>query len=135
MARRMSVFMTIDAVEAEIKTVTRRHEDTWIDLKAGDPLTLIEKGQGLAKGEKQRIIKEAEVTDVDVIPLYPLGMDEVRLEGLWDRACREIVGTDLTPTLWFAQFWMAGHGYKATDDPRRVRCRRIEWRYLKDGAR
>lgn len=31
---------------------------------------------------------------------------------------------------WFCTFWLMGHGYKATDDPANVMCRRIEWRYL-----
>lgn len=31
---------------------------------------------------------------------------------------------------WFCSFWLAGHGYRATDDPAAVNCRRIRWRYL-----
>lgn len=50
MPRRMSCSMTVDAVRDRSKTVTRRHVDTWRDLKPGDRLVLIEKGMGLPKG-------------------------------------------------------------------------------------
>ena len=39
--------MTVEAVRNRQKVVTRRHVDTWKTLKAGDRLTLIEKGMGL----------------------------------------------------------------------------------------
>lgn len=62
MARRMSCSLTIDAVRERRKTVTRRQVDTWTTLKAGDCLTLIEKGMGLPKGAKQVVLAEVEVT-------------------------------------------------------------------------
>jgi hypothetical protein len=60
----MSCSMTIAAVRNQTKTVTRRHVDTWTNLKPGDRLTLIEKGMGLAKGEKQVVLAEVEIIDV-----------------------------------------------------------------------
>jgi hypothetical protein len=115
---RMSVSMTLDAVRERRKTVTRRHVDTWVKLKAGDRLVLIEKGQGLKKGEHQVVITEVEVVSVEVIPLAPLSWSEVDREGFagW-----------LTSR--FCTFWMNGHGYRGAD-PFSVKCRRIEWRYL-----
>lgn len=59
----MSCSMTIDAVRARTKTVTRRHIDTWRNLRAGDRLTLIEKGMGLAKGERQVVLAEVEIVE------------------------------------------------------------------------
>ena len=133
----MSVSLTLDAVRARTKTVTRRHVDTWRTLAPGDRLTLIEKGTGLPKGAKQVIVAEVEVVDVRVLPLWPIGWDELRAEGLWDRA-RQVMDdldSDETPSEWFCRFWLAGHGHNAADDPSEVMCRRIEWRYLdEDGG-
>lgn len=70
MSRRMSCSMTIDAVRNRTKTVTRRHVDTWQNLKPGDRLTLIEKGMGLPKGATQVILAEVEIVSVWVEPLY-----------------------------------------------------------------
>ena len=64
MPRRMSCSITVDAVRARTKTVTRRHASTWATLKPGDRLTLIEKGMGLKRGEKQVVLAEVEVEDV-----------------------------------------------------------------------
>jgi len=120
MSRRMSCSMTIDAVRAHTKTVTRRHVDTWTTLKPGDRLTLIEKGMGLPKGEKQVVLAEVEIVDVRVesigdIIVEPFG------------TARE--GLDHMGPADFISFWLHGHGYRrvfSIDIP----CRRIEWRYL-----
>lgn len=124
MSRRMSVSMTVDAVRARRKTVTRRHPDTWKDLKPGDRLTLIEKGMGLPKGAKQVIVCEVEIVDVRVEPLWEVTDEEVIREGFttddWG---------DEIPTVWFSRFWLRGHretGWGTTP------VRRIEWRYLDD---
>lgn len=132
--KRMSVWMTRDAVRQRIKTVTRRHVATWKDLQAGDHLALIEKGQGLRKGERQVVICEVEVIDVRVEPLHHVTEYEVALEGLLAEAlaaCDGIPGA--TPAEWFIGFWLAGHGYRSTvAEAMSVECRRIEWRYLDD---
>lgn len=125
---RMSVSMTLEAVRERRKTVTRRHEDTWVKLKAGDRLVLIEKGQGLKKGEHQVVVTEVEVTSVRVEPVTLMtsdvryGRQECALEGL----------PQMTPDE-FVAFWAKGHKERLHDDeglPLRPKCRRIEWRYL-----
>lgn len=82
MPRRMSCSLTIDAVKERRKTVTRRHVDTWQTLKAGDRLTLIEKGMGLRKGEHQVVLAEVEVVDVAVEPVDDVDAADVEREGL-----------------------------------------------------
>lgn len=130
MTRRMSVFLTQDAVRAQIKTVTRRGHETWTDLAPGDRLVLIEKGQGLKAGERQVVVAEVEVVDVRVERLSRVTAEEVRLEGLAHEATEAVyAGTHDTMADWFVDFWAASHGYKGRD-PREVWCRRIEWRYL-----
>lgn len=129
---RMSCSMTVDAVRARKKTVTRRHVDSWRNLKAGDRLTLIERGMGLAKGEKQVVLAEVEIVDVRVEPITLLtadvryGRQECALEGL----------PDMTPDE-FVVFWARSHGYRPEHDAFMwllgIMCRRIEWRYL-DGT-
>ena len=127
MSRRMSCSMTIDAVRARTKTVTRRHVDTWTTLKPGDRLTLIEKGMGLAKGSKQVVLAEVEIVDVRIEPIGLADADEAILEGFPDMTGME-----------FVEFWLRGHGFPITVPvpgcpPRpnlTVPCRRIEWRYL-----
>lgn len=131
MTRRMSCAMTIDAVRERRKTVTRRHVDTWATLKVGDRLILVEKAQGLRKGERQQVLAEVEVTAVDVEPLAMVDEAEVELEGF--------PGDD--PMLWRC-WWASGHGYgipAGMDDTDEVlawvdtiECRRIAFRYLDD---
>ena len=132
MARRMSVSMTLDAVRARTKTVTRRHVDTWRHLAAGDRVTLIEKGMGLPKGARQVVVAEVEVIDVRIEPLGLVDEAEVAAEGF----------AGDVPELWRC-WWATGHGYglpAGMADPAEalewvdaIECRRIEWRYL-DGA-
>lgn len=129
MARRMSCSMTVEAVEQRIKTVTRRHPDTWKDLKAGDRLTLIEKGMGLPKGAKQVVLAEVEVVDVRV---EPIGMVS------WNEVIREGFDPTVMPPEEFVRFWCRGHGVPVPlrrRDALEVLCRRIEWRYLDDDPR
>lgn len=117
MTRRMSCAMTVDAVLDRSKTVTRRHVDTWKDLKPGDRLTLIEKGMGLKKGERQRVLAEVEITDVRVEDILDIDAADCAREGF----------PDMTP-IGFVSFWLLSHrlDYRDGYQP----CRRIEWRYL-----
>ena len=120
----MSCSMTVDAVQERRKTVTRRHVDTWQDLKPGDHLTLIEKGMGLPKGAKQVILAEVEIVDVRVEAIGAMHSEPAAtdLEGL----------PEMTPTD-FITMWLRSHGYAdRLNDSRRgdTPCRRIEWRYL-----
>lgn len=155
MTRRMSCSMTVDAVRNQTKTVTRRHVGSWKSLKPGDRLTLIEKGMGLAKGEKQVVLAQVEIVDVTVEPL-----------SILDQQCRPTVtvdeqdivdeglGDSMTPRE-FVDWWARCHGYRSVSwsdpygpfgpaqhlrtvgEPRgnssglaTILCRRIEWRYL-----
>ena len=145
MPRRMSVSLTLDAVRSRQKTVTRRHVDTWKDLNPGDHLTLIEKGMGLPKGAKQVVVCEVEIVDVRTETLRQVTVDEVRREGLWDRAVDEsrrfedYYDEDYLPVVWFRAFWACSHlGGTVADwaigrsapSLTGVDCRRIEFRYL-----
>ena len=126
MPRRMSCSMTVDAVRDRTKTVTRRHVDTWRDLKPGDRLTLIEKGMGLPKGARQVVLTEVEIVDVRVESILDV-LDEVGAtarEGL----------PEMTPA-GFVRFWLDGHGFRSVvvGHAGWVHCRRIEWRYLDEG--
>lgn len=121
MTRRMSCSMAVAQVRDRTKTVTRRHIDTWRDLKPGDRLTLIEKGMGLPKGARQVVLAEVEVTDVRVEPIGMVDEHECAREGF--------------PSMGpggFVTFWLRSHGYKVLDSL--TVCRRIEWRYLDDEA-
>ena len=121
MSRRMSCSMTVDAVRARTKTVTRRHVDTWTTLKPGDRLTLIEKGMGLPKGARQVVLAEVEIIDVRVETLREVDYHECEVEGLGHMEPRE-----------FRRFWAKGHGYGTPEAAliQDLPCRRIEWRYL-----
>lgn len=128
MSRRMSCAMTVPAVQARTKTVTRRHVDTWKDLKPGDRLTLIEKGMGLPKGARQVVLAEVEIVDVRLEPIAAIHEEDrgTVAEGLGHMTAGE-----------FVRFWLGGHGYGAHLHPsfaRDVVCRRIEWRYLDEEA-
>lgn len=124
MSRRMSVSMTLDAVRAREKTVTRRHVDSWTHLKAGDRLTLIEKGMGLPKGAKQVVVCDVEIVDVRVEQLVAMRAEE---HATWKE------GLPHMTVPMFESFWLGSHGYRqATDSPWDVDVRRIEWRYLDD---
>lgn len=143
MSRQMSCALTIDAVRARTKTVTRRDPDTWTTLKAGDQVTLVEKGMGLKKGEKVVRVAEVEIVDVRIESLGRLvEVDgETALEGLGHMS-----------SLDFAEFWATSHGWRrwwsvadshwtrwerrytkrgcAPFSLHQIVCRRIEWRYL-----
>lgn len=120
MPRRMSCSMTVDAVRAHTKTVTRRHVDTWRTLKPGDRLTLIEKGMGLPKGTRQVVLAEVEIVDVRVEPIRSVTLDDVAAEGFAGWTVGE-----------FRTFWLRGHGYPVNAETEfHAPCRRIEWRYL-----
>lgn len=136
MSRRMSCGMTIEAVRERRKTVTRRHVDTWRTLAPGEPLTLVEKAQGLRKGERQIVLAEVEVVSVRVQPLDLLfvpwddapsryGIADMAREGLPDMSPAEFV-------VWWAHGH--GHGRLSVAEARRVEARRIEWRYLDEAA-
>lgn len=120
----MSCALTAAAVMGRLKTVTRRAVWTWQTLKPGDRLTLVEKGMGLAAGERQVVLAEVEVVANDVVKLRDITKEEVEREGLFNMTPEE-----------FVEFWLKSHGlqmggYGPRLVSRDVVCRRIEWRYL-----
>lgn len=129
MPRRMSCSLTIDAVRARVKTVTRRHVNTWTTLTPGDRLVLIKKGMGLPKGAQQVVLDYVEVIDVRVEPLSAVTLDEVTAEGFGPGST--IGGRDGYTVHDFQRLWLGSHGYRAADGFG-VAVRRIEWRYIGD---
>lgn len=113
MARLMSVSLTEAAVVARSKTVTRRMG--WLNLKAGDRLTLCRKVMGRKKGEPLVRLVDVEVVSTRREPLNRIDVDEVIREGF----------TDMTP--WeFVEFFCASHKGCLPDST----VTRIEWRYI-----
>lgn len=121
MARRMSVALTLDAVRARRKTVTRRHIGTWRNLAVDDELVLIEKGMGLPRGASQVVVATVRVVSVRDELLSELTAGEVVAEGF---------SLDEWTAASWAAWWLESHGYGRDADPTEVYCRRIEWRYL-----
>lgn len=110
--------MTTDAVRDRTKTVTRRQIATWSQLRPGDRLTLVEKAQGVPKGQKQVVLAEVEIVAVRIEPI----------QGVWveSGACAAEGLPGMSP-FDFTRFWLKSHGYDSDVNPL---CRRIEWRYL-----
>lgn len=120
MTRRMSCSLTIEAVRERRKTVTRRHVDSWRDLKPGDRLTLVEKGMGLPKGAKQVVLAEVKIVDVAEEPLRNVCRPgECEAEGF-----PRMNGFD------FMRMWAKSHGMIRVAEPSTIIVRRIEWVYL-----
>lgn len=136
MSRRMSVSLTVDPVRRMVKTETRRDPATWVGLKPGDRLTLIEKGMGLPKGAKQVVICEVEILSNQIEPIDLVTAAAVGREGLWPVASGAVRRGDATiEKAWFRQFWCESHGHpKGTGRllGSGVKCRVITWRYLPD---
>ncbi len=136
MTRRMACSLTMDAVRARTKTVTRRDPATWKTLVPGDRLTLIEKGMGLKKGEKQVVLAEVEIVDVRIEDLNKIATETGGFQAALDRE-----GCGHMTLLGFAVMWLASHGQSdmirlmpggvyVEPDGWRTSVRRIEWRYV-----
>jgi len=124
MTRRMSCSLTIAAVRARTKTVTRRHINTWQNLAPGDRLTLIEKGMGLAKGERQVVLAEVEIVSNAFVRLWDIDEDECEREGFPNLAPGD-----------FCSMWCESHHvpeFRDQTEAMHYTVRRIEWRYLDD---
>lgn len=126
MPRRMSCSLTVDQVKARTKTETRRHVDTWKNLRPGDELILVEKAMGLPKGAHQKIIGLVIVTENVVERLYDITDAGVVAEGF----------PDMTPGE-FCAFWADSHGvtFHTQTEAMAYEVRVIRWRYLADVAR
>jgi hypothetical protein len=110
--------MSVGAVRDQTKTVTRRHVDTWRNLKPGDRLTLIEKGMGLPAGTKQVVLAEVEIVSNTCELLYLMTDEECVAEGFPDMTWPQ-----------FIRFWCDSHRI-GRPCPYDYLVRRIEWRYL-----
>lgn len=78
--RRISFALTTEQILNQSKTVTRRFG--WDFLKPGDQLQPIEKGMGLKKGEKQRLLGcPIEVLRVRKERIDAILSDDCALEG------------------------------------------------------
>lgn len=121
MSHRMSCSITVEPVRARTKTETRRAPATWTTLKPGDLLTLIEKGMGLKRGERQVVLAEVTVTAIDLVRLTDITEDDVHSEGF----------PNMTPAE-FITMWLDAHRNQPTrhDSDGEVLCRRIRWEYL-----
>lgn len=113
MPRLMSVSLTEPQVVARTKDVTRRMG--WLNLKAGDRLTLCRKVMGRKKGEPLVRLVDVEIVSVRREKLYMINDDEVRREGFPDWTAHE-----------FIEFFCASHKGCRHDSL----ITRIEWRYL-----
>jgi hypothetical protein len=91
----MSFALTVDAVRARTKDVTRR--TGWHNLRRGDLVRAVEKGQGLKKGERVKPIAVIRIVDVRTERLDRMltddtyGVREVAREGLAPLAPRQFV--------------------------------------------
>ena len=77
--KNMSFSMTTKQVKEERKTQTRR--TGWKDLKPGEKVCAIEKGQGLKKGEKIKRLKILSIKKVEFEPLNNITEEDVIEEG------------------------------------------------------
>ena len=113
MPRLMSVSLTEPAVVDRTKTVTRRMG--WLNLKAGDRLTLCRKVMGRKRDEPLVRLVDVEVVSVRREPLDQITPWEVAREGL----------IPMTPQQ-FVEFFCDSHKGCRPDSL----VTRIEWRYL-----
>lgn len=117
--RRMSFSATIPQMRDQTKTVTRRALNTWMHLEPGDRLLAIEKGMGLAKGQKQVVIGEIEIVGVVPVRLWSsLDDEEVAAEGFPGMPAQEFLD----------QVWCPMHGPVDAN----TTVRRIEFRHCAD---
>ena len=84
MARRMSCAATVRQVRDRTKTQTRRLR--WRQAKVGDELVLVEKCQGLKRGEKQVEVARVRITAVRREFLSRVTAEDVAREGFPGRS-------------------------------------------------
>jgi len=88
--RRMSFSLTKEAVLLQNKTITRRQG--WAKLKVGQLVQPIEKGMGLKKGEKQKLIGcPIRIRDIRWEPIEAITPSDVVLEGFPDMSVEEFI--------------------------------------------
>jgi hypothetical protein len=92
MPRRMSFMLTIGPMQRREKTETMRLG--WKNLKPGDVVIAIEKGQGLKKGEKHSILGRIEI--VSNVP--------ARVDSVTEANCIAEGFPELSPAAFVAMF-------------------------------
>lgn len=112
MPRNISFALTTPQFKARTKTVTRRLG--WENVKAGDVLCAVEKGQGMKKGEKVKRLGMIRVKSVRREPLAAITADDCRREGFPEKSPQE-----------FVEMFCMSNGY-APSKP----VTRIEFEYL-----
>lgn len=117
MPRNMSVAMTVQAVRARQKTVTRRKG--WLMLKAGDELTLCLKCQGRKPGEPLVRLANVEVVDVRRERLDAITAEEVAREGF----------PGMSPDEFIDRYFVVAQHIAPSDV-----VTRIEFKYLDDDS-
>ena len=112
--RRMSFALTTKQVLDKSKKVTRRLR--WNNLRPGDCIQPIEKGMGLKKGEKQKLIGDPiKVVSISVQRLHQITPSDVVKEGFPEMTTEE-----------FIEMFC-----RANKCDRNERVNRIEYEYLK----
>lgn len=89
--KRMSFAMTKKALLSGQKDVTRRREETWKSLRAGDTVLAVDKVMGMKKGEKAVVWGTCLILDVRVEVLNTATDDEARREGFPGETGKEFV--------------------------------------------
>lgn len=113
--RRMSFSLTQAQIIGQRKTVTRRQG--WASLQPGDFIQPIEKGMGLKKGEKQKLLGcPIEILEVTWTPIEDIDIADVVLEGFMDMSVEE-----------FIHFYCKANKAKPSDY-----CRRISFMYTEE---
>ncbi len=121
--RNLSCQLTTAQILDGSKTVTRRLG--WRDLKRGDLLQAIEKGQGLKKGEK---VKRLRVIRVKSVRFELLGK-MAKYPDYGRRECIREGFPDLTPPEFIAMF-CASHRSTTGPCTPRTEVTRIEFEYV-----
>jgi len=88
--RRMSFALTTEQVLDKTKTVTRRNG--WKFLMPGDLIQPIEKGMGLQKGEKQKLLgSPIRVVSISVQRLHQMTDSDCILQGFPEMSAEEFI--------------------------------------------
>jgi hypothetical protein len=117
MPKRMSCFLTKQAVIDRIKTRTSRDPETWVDTKLGDLITLIEQGQGLKKGQKQVVLTTVRCTANYLEPLGAITQADVAAEGFPE---------------WIPAQFVAFYNHEKGGTLGQI-VRVLRWKYLEEG--
>ena len=114
--RNMSFFLTTEQVREQTKDVTRRRG--WSDLKPGERVQAVVKGQGIPKGEKVEKIVVIECVSNRRERLKEITQDECRREGF----------PQFTPEQFVKMF--CEHNGCGAEEP----VNRIEFAYVNDAT-